>query len=275
MHVHPLRLNPPTPPHPTPPCRSVRLEQQIESEYRGALQQQCYNERMLQVCYNKRMGPGECWGGLLALAGTPHTAGTAWAAIVGSFGLLISACPPSMLPHLSAATVSLLWAEGGGEAHGAQVVRRAHPPLWQPVCHVGGRRRRRRGARRLALPLKRAARERIASWQRTWPLFLGHAQPALCPAPTPGCPVHSDPASCWLSPVPSLRFPGTCHVLDRSTGRIPGEGQTVWAASLEATCCTPCSRGFIPAARSCRQRIDSACHGVSAAQAPGQLIRLL
>ncbi|KAL4430644.1 hypothetical protein ABPG75_005900 [Micractinium tetrahymenae] len=30
----------------------VRLEQQIESEYRGALQQQCYNERMLQQRYH-------------------------------------------------------------------------------------------------------------------------------------------------------------------------------------------------------------------------------
>lgn len=27
----------------------MRLEQQIESEYRAAQQQQCYNERMLQV----------------------------------------------------------------------------------------------------------------------------------------------------------------------------------------------------------------------------------
>lgn len=29
----------------------MRLEHQIESEYRGALQQQCYNERMLQQRY--------------------------------------------------------------------------------------------------------------------------------------------------------------------------------------------------------------------------------
>ena len=37
------------PPQPSSPlCRRVRLEHQIESEYRTSLQQQCYNERMLQ-----------------------------------------------------------------------------------------------------------------------------------------------------------------------------------------------------------------------------------
>jgi hypothetical protein len=41
------------PPQPSSPlCRRVRLEHQIESEYRTSLQQQCYNERMLQQRYH-------------------------------------------------------------------------------------------------------------------------------------------------------------------------------------------------------------------------------
>jgi hypothetical protein len=48
------------PPSLSPPCCSVRLEHQIESEYRGALQQQCYNERMLQVWCAGVWGPCVC-----------------------------------------------------------------------------------------------------------------------------------------------------------------------------------------------------------------------
>lgn len=61
-------LNPaPLKPPPPPPPRSVRLEQQIESDYRGALQQQCYNERMLQVRPGAVQGAGAACQGRLAL----------------------------------------------------------------------------------------------------------------------------------------------------------------------------------------------------------------
>ncbi|PSC74428.1 T-complex 1 subunit beta [Micractinium conductrix] len=84
----------------------VRLEQQVESDYRGALQQQCYNERMLQQRYHyygrreearrmelkscgeltRRFG-GRTGGGAAGAAGAgPAAAGAAGAAGGGAAG---------------------------------------------------------------------------------------------------------------------------------------------------------------------------------------------
>ena len=84
-------------------ARRVRLEHQIESEYRGALQQQCYNERMLQVGAIGCTGTAQ-WLGCRML-GQP--------ASVHAFRTLLSSalpwlpCLASALPLLSSTTSHL------------------------------------------------------------------------------------------------------------------------------------------------------------------------
>ena len=114
-----------------PLLRSVRLEHQIEADYRGSLQQQCYNERMLQV-------GGRCrelaWGGAVHAAQCPPV-------FRPTISRRSDALPGWPLPP--AATLPLLWAQGGGAQDGAQELRGAEQPVWRrrQAASGGGRRR--------------------------------------------------------------------------------------------------------------------------------------
>lgn len=104
--------------HPHTMPRRVRLEHQIESEYRGALQQQCYNERMLQVWLWEEQGQSVDF--VAAVVAAERSCQHGRMAHSTALHMLVISGTPNGIP--AAATLPLLRAARGGSPNGAQIL---------------------------------------------------------------------------------------------------------------------------------------------------------